>query len=105
MPLMRPMHIPEEFLGMGEFVSGIWQKAGELRLRAGQWFGAIAWRSPIVWLGLCGLSLIASILIGTVIMVGEFRESALRNGERELENTVLLLTHHFDQQFQDTDII
>jgi diguanylate cyclase (GGDEF)-like protein/PAS domain S-box-containing protein len=90
---------------MREIASGIWQKAREPWLRLSRWLGSVAWRSPIVWLVLCGLSLIASILIGTVIMVGEFRESALRNGERELENTVLLLTRHFDQQFQDTDII
>ncbi len=38
-------------------------------------------------------------------MVGEFRERALSNGERELENTVLLLTRHFDQQFEDSEII
>ena len=38
-------------------------------------------------------------------MVGEFRERALSNSERELENTVLLLTRHFDQQFEDSDII
>ena len=36
-------------------------------------------------------------------MVGEFRERALSNRERELENTVLLLSRHFDQQFEDTE--
>jgi diguanylate cyclase (GGDEF)-like protein/PAS domain S-box-containing protein len=102
---MHPMHIPEEFLGMGEFVSGMWDRWGELRIRASGSLGAVAWRSPILWLLLCGAFLIASIIVGTVIMVGEFRESALRNSERELENTVVLLTHHFDQQFQDSDII
>ena len=39
------------------------------------------------------------------MMVGEFRERALANSERELENTVLLLTRHFDQQFEDTEVI
>ena len=39
------------------------------------------------------------------MMVGEFRERALANSERELENTVLLLTRHFDQQFEDSDTI
>ena len=38
-------------------------------------------------------------------MVGEFRERTLRNSERELENTVLLLTRHFDQQFEDAKFI
>ncbi len=60
---------------------------------------------PIRWLILCGVALIATILIGTVATVGEFRERAIRNSERELENTVRLLTRHFDQQFEDTDII
>ena len=38
-------------------------------------------------------------------MVGEFRERAIANSERELENTVRLLTRHFDQQFDDTEVI
>ncbi len=62
-------------------------------------------RGPVLWLVLCGAFLIAVIIIGTVVTVGEFRESTLRNSERELENTVLLLTRHFDQQFEDCEII
>ena len=38
-------------------------------------------------------------------MIGNFRERALENGERELENTVLLLTRHFDQQLEDFSVI
>ena len=34
-------------------------------------------------------------------MVGNFRERALNSSERELENTVLLLARHFDQQLED----
>jgi hypothetical protein len=34
-------------------------------------------------------------------MAGNFRERALHNSERELENTVLLLARHFDQQLED----
>ena len=48
-----------------------------------------------------GVLLIAAITIGTTIMAGNFRERALRNSERELENTVLLLARHFDQQLED----
>ena len=55
-------------------------------------------RGPVLWLTVCGALLVAAILAGTMMMVGEFRERALANGERELENTVLLLTRHFDQQ-------
>jgi diguanylate cyclase (GGDEF)-like protein/PAS domain S-box-containing protein len=59
---------------------------------------------PVLWLILCGGSLAAAIIIGTVVTVGQFRERALSNSGRELENTVLLLTRHFDQQFEDSDI-
>ena len=45
--------------------------------------------------------LIAAITIGTTIMVDNFRERALTNSNRELQNTVLLLARHFDQQIGD----
>jgi diguanylate cyclase (GGDEF)-like protein/PAS domain S-box-containing protein len=62
-------------------------------------------RGPVLWLTLCGGLLVAAIFVGTIMMTGEFRERALLNSERELENTVLLLTRHFDQQFEDSDTI
>src|SRR4030088_1535846 len=62
-------------------------------------------RGPVLWLALCGGLLVAAIFIGTIMMVGEFRERALANSERELQNTVLLLTRHFDQQFEDSETI
>ena len=49
--------------------------------------------------------LIAAIAIGTTVMAGNFRERALNNSERELENTVLLLARHFDQQLEDFDVV
>ena len=52
-----------------------------------------------------GTLLIAAIAIGATIMAGNFRERALRNSERELENTVLLLARHFDQQFEDFQVV
>ncbi|WP_296519213.1 EAL domain-containing protein [Rhodopseudomonas sp.] len=58
-------------------------------------------RGPINWLILCAGVLIAAIVSGTVVMVNDFRERALTSGERELENTVLLLARHYDQQFAD----
>jgi diguanylate cyclase (GGDEF)-like protein len=61
--------------------------------------------SPIRWLVICGALLIAAIAIGTVVTVGNFRERALVSSERELENTVLLLTRHFDQQLEDFTVI
>ncbi len=60
---------------------------------------------PIRWLVLGGVLLIATIAIGATIMAGNFRERALRNSERELENTVLLLARHFDQQFEDFEVV
>src|SRR5262245_65289348 len=62
-------------------------------------------RGPVMWLLLCGALLAAAILAGTAIMIGQFRERALANGERELKNTILLLTRHFDQQFEDSNLI
>jgi diguanylate cyclase (GGDEF)-like protein/PAS domain S-box-containing protein len=62
-------------------------------------------RGPVLWLTICGGLLVAAIFIGTIMMVGEFRERALANSERELQNTVLLLTRHFDQQFEDSETI
>ncbi|QPF85247.1 EAL domain-containing protein [Bradyrhizobium genosp. L] len=62
-------------------------------------------RGPVLWLTVCGALLVAAIFVGTTMMIGEFRERALANSERELENTVLLLARHFDQQFEDSDTI
>ncbi|MGH6739072.1 MAG: diguanylate cyclase, partial [Bradyrhizobium sp.] len=68
-------------------------------------FAVARGRDPIVWLIICGCLLVAAITLGTMMMVGEFRERAIANSERELQNAVLLLTRHFDQQFEDTEII
>jgi len=60
---------------------------------------------PIRWLILGGVLLIAAIAIGATLMASNFRERALRNSERELENTVLLLARHFDQQLEDFEVV
>ena len=62
-------------------------------------------RGPVLWLTLCGGLLVAAIFVGTIMMSREFRERALVNGERELENAVVLLARHFDEQFEDSDAI
>jgi diguanylate cyclase (GGDEF)-like protein/PAS domain S-box-containing protein len=49
--------------------------------------------------------LIASIVIGTALTVLSFRERALNNSKRELENTVLLLARHFDRELHDFEAI
>jgi diguanylate cyclase (GGDEF)-like protein len=61
-------------------------------------------RNPIRWLVTCGILLIAAIVIGTATMVSNFRNHALESSKRELENTVLLLAHHFDQQLDDAAV-
>ena len=60
---------------------------------------------PIRWLILGGAALMAAIAIGATLMAGNFREHALHNSERELENTVLLLARHFDQQLDDLEVV
>ena len=55
-------------------------------------------RNPIRWLVICGILLIVAIAIGTAVMIGNFRDHAIESSKRELENTVLLLARHFDQQ-------
>ncbi|MFN5715514.1 MAG: diguanylate cyclase, partial [Bradyrhizobium sp.] len=60
---------------------------------------------PIRWLILGGAVLMAAIAIGATLMAGNFRERALNNSERELENTVLLLARHFDQQLDDLEVV
>ncbi|MCK1419530.1 MULTISPECIES: EAL domain-containing protein [unclassified Bradyrhizobium] len=60
---------------------------------------------PIRWLVVGGTLLIAAIAVGATLMAQNFRERALRNSGRELENTVLMLAHHFDHQLQDFAVI
>jgi diguanylate cyclase (GGDEF)-like protein len=61
--------------------------------------------NPVRWLIVGGALLIAAIAIGTTVMVGNFRDRALNNSKRELENTVLLLSRHFDQQLADLEAV
>jgi diguanylate cyclase (GGDEF)-like protein len=61
--------------------------------------------NPTKWLILCGALLIAAIAIATAFIIGNFRERALNNSERELENTVLMLARHFDQQLGDFEAV
>jgi diguanylate cyclase (GGDEF)-like protein/PAS domain S-box-containing protein len=89
---------------MRDLLSHIWSE-GSRPTAASPPTAAMGGRDPIVWLISCGVLLVAAIIVGTTMMVGEFRERALTNSERELENTVLLLTRHFDQQFEDCQII
>jgi diguanylate cyclase (GGDEF)-like protein len=61
--------------------------------------------APVRWLIAAGVVLIITIAVGTAATVNNFRQRALDNANRELENTGLLLTGHFDQAFQDLNRI
>ncbi|MGY4283506.1 hypothetical protein ACVWXO_002726 [Bradyrhizobium sp. LM2.7] len=79
--------------------------ASSMRLAARSCWATVSRRGSVLWLTLSGALLVAGIFVATIVTVGEFRERALVNSERELENTVLLLTRHFDQQFEDSEIV
>ena len=72
---------------------GRWLSHGGLRLRGR--LGAVQ------WLILCGAALVIAIASGTGYLALEFRERALEASERELTNSALLLSRHFDQQLAD----
>ncbi|MGL9618907.1 EAL domain-containing protein [Bradyrhizobium sp. U531] len=78
--------------------------AGMSRAASNGW-EALTRRGPVLWLTLCGVFLVAGIFGVTAMAVGEFRERTLANRERELENTVQLIARHFDQQFEDSDVV
>src|SRR5882724_781589 len=90
---------------MRELISSLWSRAFRTVAAVARRMAAVRSRDPIVWLIICGGLLVVTLVIGTVAMIDGFRERALSNSERELENTVLLLTRHFDQQFEDCDVI
>ena len=60
---------------------------------------------PIRWLLLTGSMLIAAIGLVTAIFATDLRERALKDKQREMENTVLLLAKHFDQQLEQLALI
>jgi diguanylate cyclase (GGDEF)-like protein len=76
------------------------------QIRLGAISGLVAWRSrPIRYLVLCGVLLIAAIVVGTSIMVDNLRDRALFDSERELKNTALILAEQIDRSFQAVDLV
>ncbi|WP_084799967.1 EAL domain-containing protein [Bradyrhizobium sp. Ai1a-2] len=72
----------------------------------GRWWPKLAAVAPlplsaIQWLVLCAAALVVAIGLGTGYLALQFRERALDLAERELSNTALLLSRHFDQQLSD----
>src|SRR5689334_13834185 len=55
----------------------------------------------IQWLILCGAALVLAIAVGTAYLALQYRERAIKVAERDLTNTALLLSRHFDQQLSD----
>ncbi|MET0709572.1 MAG: EAL domain-containing protein [Tardiphaga sp.] len=78
----------------------LWGHEARTTREAGEMQTAVR-RAPVRWLVVAGVVLVTAIAAGTAITVNNFRQRALDNSRRELENTALLLTRHFDQQFQD----
>ena len=63
-----------------------------------------AWRirlSAIQWLILTAAALVVAITLGTAYFAMQYRERALEVAERQLNNSALLLSRHFDQQLLD----
>ena len=104
MPFMHRMHAAWGGSGVRGVISNVWTgTTGSFASRLAQLVRAR--RGPVLWLTLCGTLLVIAIFVGTIMMVNEFRKRAIRNSERELQNTVTLLTRHFDQQFEDSETI
>src|SRR5215204_802912 len=55
----------------------------------------------IQWLILSAALLVIAIMLGTGYFAMQYRERALEVAERELNNSALLLSRHFDQQLLD----
>nr|WP_082650063.1 EAL domain-containing protein [Bradyrhizobium lablabi] len=65
---------------------------------------AMPWRArlgAIQWLILSATALVIAIMLGTAYFAMQYRERALEVAERELNNSALLLSRHFDQQLSD----
>lgn len=58
-------------------------------------------RGAIQGLIMCGAALVLAIALGTAYLAMQFRERAIEVAERELTNTELRLSRHFDQQLSD----
>src|SRR4051812_34234260 len=62
-------------------------------------------RRPIRYLVASAAVLIGIIAAGTAYLVAEFRERELRNAERELSNTALIVAEQLDRSFQSLELV
>src|SRR6478735_6633207 len=61
--------------------------------------------APLAWLIAGGVVLMAVTAGATALTVDRFRQNAIENGREGLESAVLLLTRHFDRQFEDFSVL
>lgn len=67
--------------------------------------GFLVQTGPVFWVALCGVALISAIIVGTAMMISEFRDRELHRGQQGLESTVRLLARHFDRQIADFEAV
>jgi diguanylate cyclase (GGDEF)-like protein/PAS domain S-box-containing protein len=61
--------------------------------------------NPIALTIACGVILLASIGIGTVMMILQFRDRTLVRTDRELTHTAQLLARHLDKEFEELTLV
>ncbi|UZE49162.1 EAL domain-containing protein [Rhodopseudomonas sp. P2A-2r] len=62
-------------------------------------------RNSVRWLVITGSILIAIIAGSTAVAIDTFRDRAMQSHQRELENALVLLTRHYEQEFADLERI
>src|SRR5690348_2936271 len=62
-------------------------------------------RHPLTYLLIGAALLIGAIVAGTGFQVANFRERALADSERDLKNTVLILSEQLDRSFQAIELV
>src|SRR5258708_4373451 len=92
---------------MRRLISNMWDGLGMSRAAAigPQHLAMSIRRGPFLWLMWWGVVVAAAIVVSGVVVGGGCRERALNNSGRGLKTPLLLLPRHFDQQFEDSEII
>ena len=67
--------------------------------------GAATRRNPVRWLIATGILLLTGIVLAATTTIISFRDSTLETHRRELENRLVLLTRHYEQEFSDLERI
>lgn len=67
--------------------------------------GLLIQAGPVFWVLFCGALLVASVAVGTGVIIDRSRDKAIQSSQRELESTALLLARHFDRQLRDFEAV